>query len=115
VNDEQVKPKCVNHKRIRLVREDAIGITLGGTEYVLDLKEARAVGAELQSEAFFASEMQALRREVGQLRDVLREVRRDIEESADDVVWMRGGIETVCDRIAAALGETEGASRDGQQ
>lgn len=41
------------------------------------------------------------------LRNVLREVRRDIEETADDVVWMRGGIETVCDRITAALEDQE--------
>lgn len=41
----------------------------------------------------------------GKLCDALREIRRDIEESADDVVWMRGGIETVCDRITAILGE----------
>lgn len=39
------------------------------------------------------------------LCETLREIRRDIEESADDVVWMRGGIETVCDRITAVLGD----------
>jgi|KBSMisStaDraftv2_1062788.scaffolds.fasta_scaffold566549_3 hypothetical protein len=43
--------------------------------------------------------------EIERLRATLREIRRDIEESADDVVWMRGGIETVCDRITAALGD----------
>lgn len=41
------------------------------------------------------------------LCDALREIRRDIEESADDVVWMRGGIETVCDRITAVLGDQD--------
>jgi len=41
----------------------------------------------------------------GKLCNALREIRRDIEESADDVVWMRGGIETVCDRITAVLGD----------
>ena len=43
--------------------------------------------------------------EIERLRATLREIRRDIEESADDVVWMRGGIETVCDRITAVLGD----------
>jgi archaellum component FlaC len=43
--------------------------------------------------------------EIERLRSVLREVRRDVEESADDVVWMRGGIETVVDRITEALGD----------
>lgn len=43
--------------------------------------------------------------EIARLRDTLHEIRRDIEESADDVVWMRGGIETVCDRITAVLGD----------
>ena len=46
-----------------------------------------------------------LQRENAVLRETLREIRRDIEESADDVVWMRGGIETVCDRITAVLGD----------
>jgi hypothetical protein len=46
-----------------------------------------------------------MRKQLEDLRATLREVRRDIEESADDVVWMRGGIETVCDRITAVLGD----------
>lgn len=43
--------------------------------------------------------------EIERLRVVLREVRRDVIESADNTIWMRGGIETVVDRINAALGE----------
>ena len=43
--------------------------------------------------------------EIARLRETLREIRRDIIEAADDVVWMRGGIETVCDRITAVLGD----------
>lgn len=52
----------------------------------------------------------ALVERIERLEECLREVRRDIEESADDVVWMRGGIETVCDRITAALGDQHGQS-----
>ena len=48
------------------------------------------------------------RDEIERLRETLREIRRDIEESADDVVWMRGGIETVVDRINAVLGDVHG-------
>ena len=44
---------------------------------------------------------------IERLRATLREIRRDIEEAADDVVWMRGGIETVHDRITAVLGDDE--------
>jgi hypothetical protein len=43
--------------------------------------------------------------EIERLREVLREIRRDIIECADDTIWMRGGIETVCDRITAILGD----------
>ena len=43
--------------------------------------------------------------EIERLRATLREIRRDIEEAADDIVWMRGGIETVHDRITAVLGD----------
>ena len=46
---------------------------------------------------------------IERLCETLREIRRDVIESADDTVWMRGGIETVVDRINAALGE-EGES-----
>lgn len=47
--------------------------------------------------------LQTYAEENKKLRECLKEIRRDIEESADDVVWMRGGIETVCDRITAVL------------
>lgn len=43
--------------------------------------------------------------EIERLRATLWEIRRDIIECADDVVWMRGGIETVVDRINAVIGE----------
>jgi len=43
--------------------------------------------------------------EIERLRACLREIRRDVIECADDVVWMCGGIETVVDRITAVLGD----------
>ena len=51
--------------------------------------------------------MTAAADEIERLRATLREIRRDIEEAADDVVWMRGGIETVHDRITAVLGDQQ--------
>lgn len=59
------------------------------------------------AEAEWCSMLHAAATEIERLRAVLAEVRRNVIESADDVVWMRGGIETVVDRISAALGDQE--------
>lgn len=56
------------HLCVRRVRDDAIGLTISGTEYVLDLKDAKAIAAALQSEAFAMSEVISLRNTIMNLR-----------------------------------------------
>ena len=74
-------------------------------ETLLLLNEAISLGRRDGMAGQHLDAMCSARDEIERLRGVLLEVRRDIEESADDVVWMRGGIETVCDRITAVLGD----------
>lgn len=56
------------HLGVRRVRDDALGLTVSGTEYVLGLQEAKAVAAALQSEAFAMSEAMSLRSAIMNLR-----------------------------------------------
>jgi hypothetical protein len=88
------------HLGVRRVRDDAIGLTVSGTEYVLGLKDAKAIASALQSEAFAMSETMALRGVIMNLRGWLLNI-GDAETATADKLRMMAtkalaGVE--CDR-----------------
>lgn len=85
------KPKTTSRYHqmgVRRVRDDAVGMTISGTEYVLSLVEAKGLGKELEREAWTASECNALRGDIMNLRGWLLNMGDAETATADELRMM---------------------------